>query len=384
MSQLSLLAEMHDTQQDFEWYPTTNEIISAFALHVLNEGRYISVLDVGAGNGKVLKAFVSHAKEQGKGNYIELFAIEKSRPLLDTLDSDISIIGTDFWEQTLVDKKVDVIFSNPPYSEFAQWSEKVIREANAGKVYLVIPQRWTESVLIQEALTARKARTQVIGSFDFLNSEDRQARAKVDLVFIDLRYKNDRFDYTNDDAPQVDPFDLWASDHYNLKRGDIAEDKISDYEKDKKAKEEFGVKLENQLVNGKNLIEAMHELYLADMEKLIKTYQDVSDMDADLMRELNVSIKSVLSSLKLRIKGLKDLYWNRLFDQYEPIVSRLTASSRNNLLSTLREKTSVDFTPSNAYAITIWAIKNANGYFDRQLIKVFENMLEHARTCERG
>jgi predicted RNA methylase len=135
MSQLSLLAEMQDTQQDFEWYPTTNEIIAAFALHVLSEGRYSSILDVGAGNGKVLKTVADIARAQGKSSYLDLFAIEKSRPLLDTLDAEIGIIGTDFWEQTLVDKKVDVIFSNPPYSEFAQWSEKVIREANAGKVY---------------------------------------------------------------------------------------------------------------------------------------------------------------------------------------------------------------------------------------------------------
>jgi hypothetical protein len=380
MSQLSLLAEMQDSNQDYEWYPTTNEIIAAFSAHAMSENKSVSILDVGAGDGKVLKAFADFARQKENRMHVELFAIEKSIPLLGTLDSDIGIVGTDFWEQTLVDKKIDVIFSNPPYSEFVQWSEKVIREANAGKVYLVIPQRWTESVLIQGALTARKASAKVIGSFDFLNAEDRQARAKVDLVFIDLRLGQDRYGYRSNVELTVDPFELWASDYYNLKRGDISENDISDYQKDAKEKAEFCNELNKKLVVGKNMIEAMTEMYMFDMGKLVKTYKDVSDMDPDLMRELNVSVKSLLSSLKLRIKGLKNLYWSQLFEKYEPIVSRLTAKSRANLTSTLREKTDIDFTANNAYAVTIWAIKNANGYFDAQLIKVFESMLELANV----
>lgn len=378
--QLALLDEMRSTDQDFEWYPTTSEIIECMSHHLLNVGRYDSILDVGAGNGKVLKAVADYAKAHKERSYIDLFAIEKSRPLLDTLDPNIAIVGTDFWEQTLVDKKVDVVFSNPPYSEFAQWSEKVIREANCGKVYLVIPSRWKDNVLIAEALTARQARTTVLGSFDFLSSEDRQARAKVDLVFVDLRFYSDKHDMHRDDALMVDPFDMWASDHFNLRHSDLAGDKISAHEQAQRAKADFEVKLDHQLVIGKNLIDAMHELYLADMDKLIKTYQDVSAMDHDLMRELDVSVPSVLASLKLRIKGLKDLYWGQLFEHYEPVISRLTTKSRDKMLSTLREKTNIDFTASNAYAVTVWAIKNANNFFDTQLIKLFEDMLERANV----
>jgi hypothetical protein len=377
---LALLEEVKATQQDYEWYPTTQEIIDAFLNHTKTIPKSYSLLDIGAGDGKVLKSFDAAKKASNSG--CELFAIEKSRPLLDSLDTDIAILGTDFWEQTLVDKKVDVIFTNPPYSEFAQWSEKVIREANSGRVYLVVPQRWKESVIIQEAIKARQAEATVIDSFDFLNSEDRQARAKVDLVYINLSAKDDgygryrRFDA--DDELAVDPFELWASDHYNLKSGHIGESSLNDYEKREKQKQEFGVKLDQQLVNGKNLIEAMCELYIADLDKLIQTYKSVSEMDADLMRELDVSVSSVLKSLKVRIQGLKDLYWKQLFDRYEPITSRLTNKSRDNLLSTLRGKTHIDFTASNAYAVTLWAIKNANSYIDSQLVKVFEEMLDKA------
>ena len=52
----SALAELKATDQDFEWYPTTNEIIDAFHAHV-NRYEIESLLDIGAGNGKVLSSF---------------------------------------------------------------------------------------------------------------------------------------------------------------------------------------------------------------------------------------------------------------------------------------------------------------------------------------
>jgi len=39
---------------------------------------------------------------------------------------------------------------------------------------------------------------------------------------------------------------------------------------------------------------------------------------------------------------------------------------------------SIDFTESNALAVTAWAIKNANGYYDRQLVTLFESMIDQA------
>ncbi|WP_097105760.1 methyltransferase [Nitrosomonas ureae] len=189
------LAELNATGSDFEWYPTTNEIISAFHRHA-NHRRPASILDIGAGNGKVLTRF-KELNERGSDDHdhyhTEYFAIEKARPLLDSLPVDVGILGTDFWEQSLLDKSVDCIFSNPPYSEFVEWSVKVIREANANYIYLVIPQRWKNQQPILNAIEARKATYEVIGEFDFLSSEDRTARTKVDLVFISLcdeRYRS--------------------------------------------------------------------------------------------------------------------------------------------------------------------------------------------------
>lgn len=41
---------------------------------------------------------------------------------------------------------------------------------------------------------------------------------------------------------------------------------------------------------------------------------------------------------------------------------------------------SIDFTESNALAITAWAIKNANRYYDRQSITMFWGMVNQANV----
>ncbi len=379
--QLSILEENKATNQDFEWYPTTSEIIDAMFSHAMGRrpsgSLAMSMLDVGAGDGKVLSTCKAKAKSFNSHFVVDLFAIEKSSLLLDSLPDEVAIIGTDFWEQTLIDKPVDLVFSNPPYSEFISWSEKVIREASAPVAYLVIPQRWKDSTHIKQALDARSATAEVIGSFDFLSSEDRKARAKVDLVCIDFTSVKFRDHPHRADTPMVDSFDLWINQSFGL-NSEQPVNKLSEFEKKRQQEEALKVALEKQLVPAKNLIEVLLELYNADMTKLLTTYKSVATLDPDLMRELDVSVKSVKASLKLRIKGLKDLYWKELFSRYGSIIDRLTSKSRRKMLESLHGKTSVDFTASNAYALTIWAIKNANKYFDKQLIETFDTMIEKA------
>lgn len=370
------LAELQATDTDFEFYPTTNQIIGEFHSHV-HKFEISSLLDIGAGNGKVLNRFKEINSQFEHGYRTEYFAIEKARVLLDSLPVEISILGTDFWEQSLLDKNIDCIFSNPPYKDFIEWSVKLIREANANFVYLVIPQRWKEQKVILDAIKARKADFEVVGEFDFLESEDRKARAKVDLVFIRLCRHNDR-NYRRHSTGEnaiVDPFELWVNDFFHLAENMDAE-KLSDYDKDREKSASREQRIKTALVGGNGLIETLHTLYLNEMEKLINNYRKVCSLDAELFRELDISINSVVNTLKSRVKGLKDAYWQELFNNYAPLTSRLTAASRENFVRSIRSKTNIDFTPSNAYAITIWAVKNANAYFDNQMIETFNKMVE--------
>ena len=355
----NLIQTLKEVGQDQEFYPTTNEIIFALAGKL---GTYskISILEVGAGNGKVFKKL----EEFSPNLQMKKFAIEQSEILIGQLPADVVILGTDFWNQSLIDKQVDVIFSNPPYSQFVEWSEKLIKEAFAKKIYLVIPTRWSESIEIKEAIKARNGAASIVGSFDFLNSEDRAARAKVDLVEIILREENG---YGN---KPVDPFDCWFNSEFKIK---ASEKTNFDFESDKRKK------LKNEIEVATNLIETLTTLYSKELENLLSNYRKLSELDEDLLKELGITLDSAKQGLKSKIKGLKNLYWKELFDKLDKITSRLATRQKKTLLDKMLDQVSVDFNESNIFAVVIWAMKNANQYYDQQLIE-----LHHAMTEEKN
>lgn len=357
-STLKLVEEIKAAGEDFEFYPTTDEIIDCVKTNLDSIGYgYPSILDCGAGDGRVLNALSPEGQK---------YAIEKSTPLLQALDKNIFVVGTDFNQQTLIDKKVSVVYSNPPYSVFEEWAIKIIAEANAEYIYLVIPSRWSQSKRIQESIENRDADASVIGSFDFLDA-DRVARATVDVVRIQLCYNYSRH---GNSGQRTDPFKLWFDENF---KGQVVDGKLEPSEK-------LSDKVENALVQGDNLIPVLEKLYLRDMDELIQTYQALTSMNPAILKELNVSVAQARGGLKLKIEGLKSLYWQELFAGLKQITDRLTASSRKTLLDTLTENTQIDFTASNCYAVVIWVIKHANAYFDSQLINTMEKMTQKANV----
>ena len=368
MGKSELLKIVPNTEHDFEWYPTTSEIIDCINKdiedHKSLHTSLSSVLDCGAGDGRVLQALKATKK----------YAIEKSRPLLDSMSHDIFIIGTDFQQQTLIDKKVDIVFSNPPYSEYVEWTCKIIEEANSSVVYLVIPERWANNELIKSAIKNRSATAEVIGEYDFLEGE-RAARAKINVVRVALYGK--RFKGYRVGGCQKDPFKLWFEKNFEI-------DGTSGYgdQSDIIRKTDTALKNEvkNELVKGGDLVTTLSELYQKDLNKLMKTYKSLEEVDHEILLELDVKIEGVRDALEKKIKGLKFLYWKEMFDNMDKLTSRLTGKSRESLLSTLTSHTSVDFTPSNAYAIVVWAIKNANKYYDSQLCDLVESLAEQANV----
>lgn len=221
MSTAALVEQLKTEGQDFEFYPTTKEMIRCIWEHRrkpysdgsgLRIENFEDVLDIGCGTCN-FKRFIDEFNEQyikrwdaGGGeercSYSDTvrigqyYVIEKSRILIDRLDANTIVLGTNFHENTLIDKPVGTIFCNPPYSEYEEWTERIIRESVCDSIYLVIPQRWKNSEKIRLALETVKApynrfsdtfedqeKAQVLGRFDFLDAE-RAARAKVDVVFI--------------------------------------------------------------------------------------------------------------------------------------------------------------------------------------------------------
>jgi hypothetical protein len=366
MSTQALIRELKESGQDSEWYPTTDEIIRTIAQDILGKsGRGgVSMLDVGAGDGRVLDRIDKALRERNeeRGLY-EKYAIEKSDRLIAAMPADVCIIGTDFHRQTLIDKKVDVVFCNPPYSEYEQWVCKIIREANAPYVYLVIPRRWQENKRIAEAVAVRKASTRVIGSHDFLEA-DRKARCVVDLILVNLA--RDR-SYGVPDTPATDPFDVWFDDTFGIPAPERGTESYTEKETERE-------KIKGAIVPGRNPVQILSELYRENLDRLLQNYKALESMDAEILREIGVNKSNTREALKQKVKGLKSLYWSELFTCMKSLTDRLTTETRKTMLEKMNKHVGVDFEEQNAYAVIVWALKNVNLYIDSQLVSVYMRM----------
>lgn len=360
-----IVSVLKDRGEDFSFYPTTTQIINIIKHNLRkNDNGEISqsILDCGAGDGRVLSALTNGKK----------YAIEKSQILVKGMAEDIFIVGCDFFENTLIDKKVDVVFSNPPYSVYKEWSIKIINESNANDIFLVIPERWKNQPDILSAIKDREATYKIIGSADFLDA-DRQARAKVDIIRIYLKSKMRNSYYNNDISPEIDPFRFWVEKEFPIETRGVDSCGIS--------KEELSQRI-NELVPGRGLAQTLVELYNRELMTLQDNYRNISNIDSSIFKELQIDFKSIIEFLRNRIEGLKSKYWRELFSNLDSITNRLTTKSRKELLDTLIENISVDFNESNIYAVTLWAIKNANKYFDSQLIDVFMDLVDRANLIK--
>jgi len=357
-----LVEEVKAAGEDFEWYPTTRAMVAAVyrCMRGCDRGG-VSVLDVGAGDGRLFTILDELAEwQEYPATVNERFAIEKSQRLIQAMPPEVCIVGTDFETDTLIDKKVDVVFCNPPYSNYSAWSEKVIREANAATVYLVIPERWQSDAGIAAAIERRGATSRVVHSDTFENAE-RRARARVDVVQIRMQKQTS---YYGESAPDTDPFAIWFDEHFPMKEEET--------ESAKEAKEE--AQKAHFVAQGRNQVEVLAECYRADLDHLLENYKAAGQMDAEILRELGVSVATLRDGLKSKIGGLKCHYWRELFEKMESITKRLTETSRAAMLERLQTHTQVDFTVENAYAVVMWALKNANRYIDTQLLDLYMRM----------
>lgn len=198
-STMQVVEQLRDADEDFEWYPTTRRMVEVVSRNIDKD--YGAIMDIGAGDGRVLAMLAE------KCTHATLYAIEKSPILLQQQPEAVVPVGTEFFEQDLMSLPVDVIFCNPPYSQFGAWASRIIETAHAHKVFLVLPQRWKESAEIKAALKARGATARTIHEDNFLDAE-RCARGVVHIVRIDLGDQETRH-YRRE--PE-DPFDRERGD----------------------------------------------------------------------------------------------------------------------------------------------------------------------------
>ena len=368
-----LVLELNENNEDYEFYPTTQEIVDCLVHKITRKrtfGRgeyecdYSSVLDIGCGNGAFFQKLdntepLKVNREEYNYKLLNLrYGIEKSSVLWEQIPDSIIMLGSDFHEQTLIDKEVELIFCNPPYSEYEAWAEKIIMQGNCKAIALVIPCRWKDNERITEALKKRNMEAEVLGTFDFLNAE-RKARAKVDLLLISfVKDFNEIGMYR--ETVKTDPFDVWFNETFKI---NAEKGKVYDFDNNEQKRQE--------LIAHGDTAEMMVQFYNADMEKLYSNYRQLEKLDADIFRELKVDIPNLKEGLKSRISGLKHLYWNELFRKYNRITKRLTSTGRRKVIEKLNSNTAIDFTLNNIFQLTMWLIKNSNKLFDSQITAFF-------------
>ena len=101
-------------------------------------------------------------------------------------------------------------------------------------------------------------------------------------------------------------------------------------------------------------------------------YRAIFQLDYALLKELGVNKEMVREGIKVKMAGLKSNYWTVLFERLDVITNRLSTSTRAKFLEKLTGRATLAFTSSNAYAVVIWAIKNANRYFDEQTVELYK------------
>jgi len=348
MNTQQLITQLKENGQDFEFYPTTPEILKIVCEYMTVYG---DILDIGAGNG-TFKRYLDSTKH----GYLNYYAIEKSEILINQLDKDTYILATDFNQCTLIDKKVDILFCNPPYSEFKNWTLRIIREGNFKEGFLVIPARWQDCEEIKKALEFTQTTAQILAQRDFLTA-DRQARAKVHIVKLVKKreYGEDK------------PFENWFKETFGFEE---VEDRGFEY----KEYSEYRDDIKNKLVEAPNKIEFLVNLYTDEMNRLYSSFKAICQLDVKTLHDIGVESSKIKQSLKQKIESTKILYWRMIFNYLDEITKRLTHKAREKLFEKFERLNCVDFNASNIRAVVIWVLKNASSLFDEQLIDFYKEL----------
>jgi hypothetical protein len=364
-----LLTLIKEAKEDFEWYPTTKEIIDSVIRDIEKPpialerdlrkhwwpNRNQSVLDIGAGDGRVLLAFLESE------NVSSLYAMEKSPILASKLPPSCNLIGTDFWEQSLYDKKQNIVFCNPPYSQFSDWATRILRESASERIYLVIPRRWRDDRYIAATIKERSIEWKSIGEFDF-EKADRQARCKVEVIRFEPKAAESAFDHF---------FDLEFED---LVKGYQQEQILREAERLKRSERR------QEVISRSDLISALVLLYTEDVERVRQSYLALCKVNVSVLKELDVQIEAIKKRLLGRLSALKEEYWSRVFDNLDRITHRLTYKNREQMKRNLFAHSSIDFTIGNVLAIVLWAIENSNRFIEEQFLDTYSKMVESANV----
>jgi hypothetical protein len=370
--------------EDLEWYPTTPEIMDTMkkdlwgylkkhkndypaewrkhkeAVRIDTEYDSISqnkthesldissFLDIGAGDGRVLD-FIEADKKYG----IEIAKAQAD----DLIRRGVFLVGRNYWDVSLIEQQYGLIYSNPPFSVFERWVNKILTECNFCLLYLVMPVRWKN----QEEITKELERyeTSVVGEFDFSNA-DREARGKVNLVRVNAKWIKHKAEKHSFQETIEHAFERWVREY------------IADFEE--KPEREWEAEHDEALILKKTPIDQLVDNYETEKANLGAAFKAIGKLPPEIIKLLGQDKKSMLEIIRKSIEGLKSKYWRSAFDKLEPVQKRMTKKTKDGIFEKIGEFRTLDFNADNIYSIIIWIINNCNIGIPCQIVEVFDHM----------
>jgi hypothetical protein len=391
---MSVVKQLKDAGQDHEWYPSTHaqiEIVAndicALREHFSFSDRYsdsIIVLDVGSGDGRAL-AGIKKILESCEHHEMKVSTLGVEKSAIHTQsyrEKGITLIGTEFDEINFISKNCDIAFCNPIYSAYNTWMATLISQLNFRLMYAIIPERWESDAMIKDAIKRRGVkRVDILAESDFYDAE-RKARCKVHIVrfaFHDLdveKLKNDRHYTDTIGQSKESPFQLFIENELNLKKNysetTQAFHAFKEKERVRKDMATDGTQCFDIAVS-RGVLWALLDNYERDLASVLEQYKAISKMDPLLLQELGVKYDLIRDSIKEKLYGFRNVYWELLFEQLQAISSKLIGIHKTEMLNTLKAN-SLDFTYKNALYIIEYACQLANEKIEQSLIDVFKDL----------
>lgn len=373
-----LIDTLKQNNQDFDFYPTTQEIKNAVFNDIdnitenpkdhiknralsyrfgestgyrtyNNDREYVvkldSFIDICAGNGFMLTDYPKNVVVKNS------HAIEKSRILSNILiDKNIIVDGSDLYETVLLTKKYNVAYCNPPYSDYKNVVTYLCEQLTADILYLLIPNRWSSDDQLNKLMHSKGELTVLSNhTFDISDDAQRPARVNVDLIRIVCINRGS------------DNFEKW----FDSNIGEFKESEKIDLEfaEPEKSKD---VRIENQ-----DSLTHLVDCYNEDLTKLLEHFTDLGKIPFEVLDALDIKKSNVMKKLQDSITELKHKYWLKSFNTLNEIKTRLTFDSRIDLMNSVSFIKESDFNVNNIRSLITYLTKHHNEYAQKQLEKLF-------------
>lgn len=373
------------TDEDFQFFPSTPEIIDAVKTDILKLNGTISgltLLDIGAGDMRVLEtiaeepirrnradAVAFHNDYTAASNYQPtiLKGIEISSALRSVWNKCVQPVGTDFMNLNLLEISSDYTYTNPPFNMLETWLYKAIRESNCRSLYFVAPLRWEVSENIHAAINSRLGEKTILGTFSFAEGDRkvREGRDKVHLV---------RIDFTSfDNKLKIDPFSLWLDENFPEQKK--AEKASSPSIKDRT--------MTNASMNGREVlnsssyVDALIELYEKEITEIHNAMMSFSKVASDTLALIGLDLGEALLKMRTEISNKRIAFWSELFSNLTDLTHHLSAETIWGFKKVLGMKGHLDFNKTNIEMMLAWINKNVAEYND-ELFDKSVNQLMHS------